>query len=108
MKKYARLFTYLSDLKTNIILYVVFTILSVAFSIISLGMLIPFLDLLFHPEKKVYSLPEGSLNAAGLLQTFSYYITKMIDEHSAVYALGSICITIIITIFLKNIFLYLT
>ncbi|MGI8950057.1 MAG: ABC transporter ATP-binding protein [Chitinophagaceae bacterium] len=108
MKKYSRLFSYLSPLKLNIVFYVLFTILSVAFSIISLGMLIPFLDLLFNPEKKVYNLPAGSLTSANLLQTFDFYITRMIDEHGVVYALGAICIVIIISIFLKNMFLYLT
>jgi subfamily B ATP-binding cassette protein MsbA len=108
MKKYSRIFKYLSPLKGKIGLYTLFTILSVAFSIISLGMLIPFLDLLFNPEKKVYQLPSGGFSAATLLQTLSYYITRMIDEHSRLYALGGICIVIIISIFLKNVFLYLT
>src|SRR5262245_15645421 len=105
MKKYARLFTYLSPLKGNIVLYVLFTILSVAFSIVSLSMLIPFLDLIFNPEKKVYQLPAGGLNSSTLLQTLNYYITKMIDEHSTLYALGTICVVIILAIFLKNLFL---
>jgi subfamily B ATP-binding cassette protein MsbA len=71
-------------------------------------MLVPFLDLLFNPDKKVYQLPSGGFSAATLLQTLSYYITKMIDAHSRLYALGGICVVIIISIFLKNLFLYLT
>jgi len=108
MKKYSRIFKYLSPLKGKITLYIFFTILSVAFSIVSLGMLVPFLDLLFNPDKKVYQLPSGGFSAATLLQTLSYYITKMIDAHSRLYALGGICVVIIISIFLKNLFLYLT
>jgi subfamily B ATP-binding cassette protein MsbA len=108
MKKYSRIFKYLTPLKGKIALYTLFTILSVVFSIISLGMLVPFLDLLFNPEKKVYQLPSGGFSAANLLQTLSYYITRMIDEHSRLYALGGICVVIIISIFLKNLFLYLT
>ncbi len=108
MKKYARIFRYFGALKGNIVLYVVFTILSVVFSIVSLGMLAPFLDLLFNPDKKVHQLPSGGLNSANMLQTANYYLTKMIDAHSAVYALGAICIFIIVAIFLKNLFLYLS
>ena len=108
MKKYSRIFKYLSPLKGKITLYIFFTILSVAFSIVSLGMLVPFLDLLFNPDKKVYQLPSGGFSAATLLQTLSYYITKIIDTHSRLYALGGICVVIIISIFLKNLFLYLT
>lgn len=108
MKKYSRIFKYLSPLKGKIALYTLFTILSVAFSIVSLGMLVPFLDLLFNPDKKVYQLPTGGFSASTLLQTLSYYITKMIDAHSRLYALGGICVVIIVSIFLKNLFLYLT
>jgi ATP-binding cassette, subfamily B, bacterial MsbA len=108
MKKYARLFRYLTPLKGNIFLYILFTLLSVAFSIVSLGMLIPFLNLLFDPGKRVYTLPEGGLSSSTLVQTLSYYITKMMDEHSASYALAMICVIIITSIFLKNLFLYLT
>jgi len=108
MKKYARLFRYLTPLRGNIFLYILFTLLSVAFSIVSLGMLIPFLNLLFDPGKRVYTLPEGGLSSSTLVQTLSYYITKMMDEHSASYALAMICVIIITSIFLKNLFLYLT
>ncbi|WP_153797801.1 ABC transporter ATP-binding protein [Foetidibacter luteolus] len=108
MKKYSRLFTYLAPLKGNIVLYVIFTILSIIFSIVSLGMLIPFLDLLFNPDKRVHELPSGGFNSGNLLQTLNFYLTKIIDAHGTAYALGAICIIIIISILLKNLFLYLT
>ena len=48
MKKYARIFRYLSHYKKDIFLYTLCTILSVAFSIVSIGMLIPFFNLIFR------------------------------------------------------------
>ncbi len=53
-------------------------------------------------------MPTGNLSSANVLQTFSFYITKMMDEHGTVYALGAICIIIIVSVFLKNVFLYFT
>jgi len=42
MKKYARVFKYINAYKGSIALYVLFIILSILFSIISIGMLMPF------------------------------------------------------------------
>ena len=109
MKKFARLFKYLKDLKLSIALYIGLTILSVAFSIVSIGMLIPFLNLLFYPKELVYTLPRGPLtDSKVLIPTFKYYLTKIIVSHSMLYAMGIICMIILVSIALKNFFLYLT
>ncbi|HET6722464.1 MAG TPA: ABC transporter ATP-binding protein, partial [Chitinophagaceae bacterium] len=50
MKKYSRIFKYLGQYKGQILLYFLFIILSVAFSIVSLGMLAPFFDLIFKQD----------------------------------------------------------
>lgn len=109
MKNYARLFKYLSDLKLSIGLYIVFTLLSVAFSVVSITMLIPFMNLLFHPKELVLSLPKGSVfNSNNLVDTFKYYLSKIIVSHSMMYALVILCVIILVAITLKNFFLYLT
>lgn len=108
MKKYAGLLKYFKPFKGNIILYFVFTLLSIIFGIISLSMLIPFLDVLFHPDKQVTNLVPFTLNADALLHNLSYYLTKIIIEKSVITALGYICLIILTAIFLKNLFLYLT
>lgn len=108
MKKYSRLFGYIGTQKGKVALYILFTILSVLFSVVSLAMLMPFLDMIFHPEKKVYQFPAGGFSSSNLLEIFNYYLTKLIDAHGSMYALGGICIFIVVAIFLKNLFLYLT
>ncbi|MEO7984812.1 MAG: ABC transporter ATP-binding protein, partial [Bacteroidota bacterium] len=47
MKQYARIFDYLKVYKGKIVLYFLFTLLSIVFSIVSIGMLMPFLQLIF-------------------------------------------------------------
>lgn len=108
MKRFSIIFRYLSDQKGKIALYMLFTLLSVAFSLISLAMLAPFLQLLFHKEGLVESRPEFSLSASNLMDSIKYYLSSLIREHNEMYALGAICVIIIISIFFKNLFIYLS
>ena len=106
MKRFSRILFYLRSQKGNIVLYVLFNLLSVIFSLVSLAMLAPFLQLLFGKEKLVNVKPVGEFSATGLMSSLKYELSQLIQAHSAVYALAAICITIIITIFLKNVFTY--
>lgn len=108
MKRFSRIFFYLRDQKANIVLYFLFNLLSIVFSLVSLGMLGPFLYLLFGKEKPVSIRPELRFTASGLLEYFNYYIGLLMKEHNAMYALSFICIIMVISIFLKNLFYYLT
>ncbi|MBO9573463.1 MAG: ABC transporter ATP-binding protein, partial [Chitinophagaceae bacterium] len=107
MKRFSIILGYLKNQKGKIALYFLFNLLSVIFSLVSLAMLAPFLQLLFHKEGLVTDRPELSFSATGLLNYLKYYLSTLISEHNEIYALGAICIIIIIAIFLKNIFIYL-
>lgn len=107
MKNFSRILKYLSDQKGNIVLYFLFNLLAIIFSLVSLAMLAPFLQLLFGKEKLVNVKPVGEFSATGLMSTLKYELSQLIQAHSPVYALAAICITIIITIFLKNVFTYM-
>jgi len=111
MKRFERILFYLRSQKKNIVLYVVFNLLSIVFSLISLVMLAPFLGLLFAKEKLITSKPTISFTTDGadaILAHLKYYLSMLIQEKGEVYALGSICIIIIISIFFKNAFTYLS
>ena len=111
MKKYARLFKYLRFYKGNIVLYFLFTILSIVFSLVSLGTLPFFLRLIFSQEALVLTPPDGINSSNDLIQYINFQISNLIainGANGAIIALGYICIIIIITVFLKNVFLYLS
>ena len=72
MKKYAGLLKYFRAFRLNIFLYILFTLLSIVFGIVSIGMLIPFLDVLFDPEKRINTLPPLAFNASSILDTLDY------------------------------------
>lgn len=74
-------------------------------------MLAPFLGLLFAKEKLITSKPTLSFTTDGadaILAHLKYYLSMLIQEKGEVYALGAICIIIIISIFFKNAFTYLS
>lgn len=108
MKRFSTILRYLKDKKANIGLYFLFNLLSIVFSLVSLAMLAPFLQLLFAKDKLPVVKPIFSFSANGVLDYLKYFLSQLIHEHSAVYALGFICIIIIVSIFFKNVFLYLS
>ncbi len=108
MKRFSTILKYLRNQKRNIVLYVTFNLLSVLFSLVSLAMLGPFLQLLFDKEKAPIIKPEFNFSANGLLNELKYFIGQLKSLHGAVYALASICIIIVVAIFFKNVFTYLS
>ena len=108
MKRFSRILFYLKSQKRNIVLYLIFNLLSIIFSLVSLAMLAPFLQMLFKKEKLITVKPEWSLSAAGMLEQVKFFISNIINQHSEVYALGAICVTIVVSIFFKNLFTYLS
>jgi len=106
MKKYARVFTYISQYKSEAFLYILFIILSIIFSLVSLGMLFPFLEMIFNGDK-----PENPGLTAGSTNEIVIYIRSLLLESIHLYkregTLLIICGFIILSIFLKNLFLYL-
>src|SRR5688572_2259065 len=112
MNKYSRIFKYLGQYKGQIVLYFFFIILSIIFSIISIGMLMPFMELIFKGD-------EGSL--AGMMKETNNPLIKFLRDfllenirkngggmEGKLKTLGLLCIIIIVSIFLKNLFLYLS
>jgi len=108
MKRFSRIFFYLRSQKRNIVLYVLFNILSIVFSLVSLAMLAPFLQMLFGKEKLLNIAPQVGFNASSISNYLKYLISQLIKQHSEIYALGAICVMILVSVFLKNLFTYLS
>ena len=104
MKKYSRVFNYLKQYKPSIAWYFITILLSIVFSILSIGMLLPFMQLIFGVKQE--GLPKVSTNP--VVRYVSEQLNHLINSGSVFHALGVVCILIIISIFLKNLFLYLS
>jgi subfamily B ATP-binding cassette protein MsbA len=107
MKRFSRIFFYLRNQKSRIAGYLVFNVLSIIFSLVSLTMLAPFLDLLFSKEKPLTVRPLFTANSEGILNQLKYGLSYLIIHYGYSRALIAIVITIILSILLKNLFLYL-
>ncbi len=109
MKNFLTLLKYIKLFKRNVILYFGTVIASIIFSIVSLTMLLPFLDIIFNANNVAVIKPQHfELNSNFVLGYLKYTISQIIVHHSATYALGIVCVFIVMSIFLKNIFLYLS
>jgi subfamily B ATP-binding cassette protein MsbA len=104
MKKYSRIFSYLKNYKGEIFLYFFFIILSILFSIVSFGMLSPFFDLIFNGNSA--ALARKADNPA--MENLRSLVVGQVDNLNPIGALALICMIIVISILLKNVFLYLS
>jgi subfamily B ATP-binding cassette protein MsbA len=106
MKKFSRILKYVSQPKyrSKLFFYLLFTILSVLFGLISLGMLSPFMELLFKGKQVVTGQPSISSHTVGSLKDF----LNPIIQQSPTTGLIVICLFIVGTTIFKNLFLYLS
>ncbi len=110
MKKFIRIISYIREYKAYMAWYSLFITLSIVFGLFSLGMLMPFMDLIFGSSEltgavKIATSANGSANIKDIVYGF---LQESIVAHGKVTALGWICLAIIVNIFLKNLFLYLS
>jgi subfamily B ATP-binding cassette protein MsbA len=103
MRKYSRIFSYLKNYKGSIALYFLCIILSIVFGIVSFGMLAPFFDLIFNGDSS--GLSKTIDNPA--MEALRNLMLNETGKLSSVGALALICVIIMISILLKNLFVYL-
>lgn len=102
MKQYSRIIRHLGTYKKSIALYFFFILLSIIFSIVSMGMLMPFLQLIFTGESMV--------NKSGnpVIQFINDMLSDSLTSQGKEKTLGIICLMVMGFIILKNLFLYLS
>ena len=110
MKQYSRIFKYLGAYKGKISLYFLFTLLSIVFSIVSIGMLMPFLQLIFiDPRPECLTCSSfGKASNNPLIQSINDFLQNSISSYGKISTLGFICFLMVGFIILKNLFLYLS
>jgi subfamily B ATP-binding cassette protein MsbA len=86
---------------------IVFNILTVIFSLVSITMIIPFLGLLFGTQEKVYEAPELSFSASSITENFYFQITQIIETRGQIDALLFICVLVLVMFMFRNLFRYL-
>ncbi len=109
MKKYARLFSYLKPYKGKLVGYFISILLSTFFSILSIGMLMPFFELIFLGKSDVLNTVTSTGNNG-----ITAWVREQMNGLAAYLGnnkmsmLLAICGFMITSIILKNAFLYLS
>ena len=100
----------MSPYKGKIVLYFLFTVLGIIFSIISIGMLGPFLQVIFTDSR-----PEcidcnqlGKTSSNFLIQSINNFLNQSLVNNGKVTTLAFICIFLVSFVVLKNLFIYLS
>lgn len=113
MKNIFGVFQYINGYWRYAFLNILFNILSAVFSLFSIAMLFPFLQVLFSNDSKQMDAivqkgqPEFYLSSESIVSNINYLLAKDIEAHGQIHALVGICLFIIVTIFFKNLFRYL-
>ncbi|RYY07599.1 MAG: ABC transporter ATP-binding protein, partial [Sphingobacteriaceae bacterium] len=106
MKTYFRLLSFAKPIEKFAIPYVIATILSVIFNTLNLALLAPLLNTLFNNSNHHIAVkPESWLS---VIDTFNYYAYRATIDYGVNGALKFVCITIVVSVFLSNLFRYLS
>lgn len=106
MKTYFRLLSYAKPLGKFAWPYVVFTLLSIVFGTLNLALLAPLLTVLFNGgQAKPTQSSDGWTN---IFDTLGNYALKSIEDNGPLRTLQIVCLVIIFSVSLSNIFRYLS
>ncbi len=84
-----------------------FNVLSAFFSMFSVVMVIPLLQLLFGQVPDVTEKPEFQWNATSVLDLIKYNLSQQMHQNGVAHALMLVCIAVVVIIFIKNVCRYL-
>ena len=107
MKSLIKVLRYIKPYKLFAFLSVLSNIFSVIFHLLSLLILIPFLQLLFGKTEPVTEVPEFSWTADFVSDYISFQLTPHIEANGLMGALYYLCIAVAVLFFAKNLFRYL-
>jgi len=106
MKVFWRFFKYLKPYIKPLAAANFFMLLFVVFSLASIGLVMPFIDLLFNQSPEQLSI-EQSFSILHLKEWLTYKLNEFVLHYSKLELVAYLCILIIIVFILKNLFSYL-
>jgi len=109
MKSIWELLTFIKPYKTNVVLNVICNILMVIFSVFSITLFIPFLNILLDEAELVTTKPViSTFDLESYVNAMSYYFSQIIIEHGPKKALAYVLGAILGSYFFRNLFRYLS
>ncbi|MGY6743749.1 MAG: ABC transporter ATP-binding protein [Cecembia sp.] len=113
MNTYLRILSFARPFRRYFPIYVVYTLLAIIFGLLNFTLLKPLFDVIFEQvdpsELNQYlDKPTFSLTIDYFLHVFNHYFLQVADIYGKFGTLLYVCIIIIITVFLSNLFTYLS
>ncbi len=108
MKNFFRIFRYIIPYKGLAGISVTFMLLTAVFSVFSLALIAPFLNILFGKTELVTEQIPFKFSAESLSYNFNYMLSEIIINRGKLYALIIVGALVIGMTLLKNVFLYLS
>lgn len=106
MKVFWRFFKYLNPYKKPLIMANIMMVLYVIFSLFAIGLIMPFIDLLFNQHPETFQ-PNAHVSILHLKDYLSYKLSEFASKYPKIDLIVYLCIGMIIVYFLKNLFSYL-
>jgi len=106
MKNLLRILSYVRKYSALAALNVLFNVLTVFFSLFSVFMIVPFLQLLFDKIPKVVTQPQFHVSGTWFIEYTKFFLSREIMVNGELTALIKFCIAIAVIFFFKNLFRY--
>ncbi|MHA7877315.1 MAG: ABC transporter ATP-binding protein [Bacteroidota bacterium] len=110
MKTYLKILTHAGPTRRLSLLYVFTTLLAIGFGLVNLSLLIPLLEVLFSQTgggTPVAPRSDFLISLTHLKALFNYHFIHIIATHGRISALYFVCIVMVISVLLANLFRYL-
>jgi ATP-binding cassette, subfamily B, bacterial MsbA len=105
MKQYFRIVKYLKEFWKPLAISIVCNLLYVLFATLSVGTVMPFIDVVFTTAAPANTPPVG-FNLFHLRESITSLLNQLLLHYSRYELLIILCIAMVITFFLKNVFFY--
>jgi len=106
MKIYFRLLSFAKPIEKFAIPYVIATLLSVIFSVLNLTLLAPLFETLITKEPQKANIADTAASAFNITGQFKNFVNQSIITNGQQTTLTYICIVIVVSVLLSNIFKY--
>ena len=112
MKTYLRLLSFAKPLGRFLTPFVLTSLVASVFGVLNFTLLIPLLSILFDKVdtagmNAMLTQPAPSLTSS-LTDTFNYYFAQILQQHGKLGALQFVCVVIVLSVALSNLFKYLS
>src|ERR1700748_2242108 len=105
MKVYFRLLSFAKPIHRYALPYTLFTLLAIVFSTLNIALLAPLLTTLFN-QSGTQQMPVKPTNYFDIFKAFNYYTAEAQVKYGVFTTLEIVCVVIVISVLISNIFRY--